>query len=75
MSKKQTLSNTNYSSPDWLTIREAVEVINKKGLEIKKKGYLQACITWQHSSLYLLSVANYITKNTEIELQSKAQTM
>ncbi|MDK6626548.1 hypothetical protein, partial [Klebsiella pneumoniae] len=34
-----------------------------------------ACITWQHSSLYLLSVANYITKNTEIELQSKAQTM
>lgn len=30
MSKKQTLSNTNYSSPDWLTIREAVEVINKK---------------------------------------------
>ena len=36
MSKKQTLSNTNYSSPDWLTIREAVEVINKKGLEIKK---------------------------------------
>lgn len=37
MSKKQTLSNTNYSSPDWLTIREAVEVINKKGLKIKKK--------------------------------------
>ncbi|GKV95085.1 hypothetical protein PEC301645_25320 [Pectobacterium carotovorum subsp. carotovorum] len=37
MSKKQTLSNTNYSSPDWLTIREAVDVINKKGLKIKKK--------------------------------------
>lgn len=37
MSKKQTLLNTNYSSPDWLAIREAVEVINKKGLKIKKK--------------------------------------
>lgn len=36
MSKKQTLSNTNYSSPDWLTIREAVEVINKKDWKLKK---------------------------------------
>ncbi|TCV96892.1 hypothetical protein EDC52_104332 [Biostraticola tofi] len=30
MLKKQLLSNTNYSSPDWLTIREAVEMTNKK---------------------------------------------
>ncbi|CQH27389.1 Uncharacterised protein [Yersinia enterocolitica] len=37
MSKKQPLSSTNSSSPDWLTISEAVERTNKKGLGIKKK--------------------------------------
>lgn len=37
MSKKHPLSNTNYSSPDWLTISEAVKMINTKTLEIKKK--------------------------------------
>ena len=46
MSKKQPLSNTKHSSPDWLTISEAVEIINKKGWKLKKKGHLQACTTW-----------------------------
>lgn len=37
MSKKQTLSSTNSNSPDWMTISEAVEMTNTKGLGIKKK--------------------------------------
>lgn len=36
MSKKQPLSNTKHSSPDWLNISEAVEIINKKGWKLKK---------------------------------------
>lgn len=50
MSKKQTLSNTNYSSPDWLTIREAVDVINKKGLKIKKSDIYRYAL---HGSIHL----------------------
>lgn len=37
MSKKQTFPSTNSNSPDWMTISEAVEMTNTKGLEIKKK--------------------------------------
>ncbi len=56
MSKKQTLSNTNYSSPDWLTIREAVDVINKKGLKIKKSDiYRHALHGSIHLSIYFQS--------------------
>lgn len=37
MSKKQTFPSTNSNSPDWMTISEAAEMTNTKGLGIKKK--------------------------------------
>ncbi|ASN84941.1 hypothetical protein [Pectobacterium versatile] len=39
MSKKQTFPSTNSSYPDWMTISEAVEMTNTKGLGIKKMTF------------------------------------
>ena len=50
MSKKQTFPSTNSNSPDWMTISEAAEMTNTKGLGIKKNDIYRHAL---HGSIRL----------------------